>query len=397
MAFSLFTKKSPHQNLVLLIDIGSASVGAALAEIGVDKAPHIFATAREEILFQEKLTSAEFLRAMNHSLLRVLKSILKKTRGTKNSLQVFCSLSSPWFLLKNRHSTITHGESFEINPSVLDAFLNEEIVRLKEELKKTLPSEDIKIVEKKIIQIKLNGYEIKNPYGKTATRVDLAMIIGVSSKQVIQRIERTVANFFHSATIHFNAFPVAAFSAIRDIFPTEKTFLFIDITGEGTDVSLISNDSSLSTVSFPRGKNFLIREISARFLLPHEAALSVLNMYNNGTLDAKRHGEVELLLLQAEKDWLARFEKTLISFSVEGTLPQKIFFMADPDIAVFFESILNKTKEVHPARTNFVVQYLDQSVFGKFASFESETIRDPFLTVEALLAAKIVPQLKNNS
>lgn len=396
MAFSLFTKQAPYKGLVLLIDVGSASVGAALAETGVGNAPHILITARDTILFQEKLTSAEFLRAMNHSLLRVLKTILEKTKKTKSPLQVFCSLSSPWFLLKSRHVSIARNESFEINTSVLDKFLDDEVVRLKDDLKKTLPLEDIKIVEKKIIQIKLNGYEIKNPYGKTASRVDLAMTIGVSSKQVIQRIERTVASFFHTKSVHFGAFPVAAFSAIRDIFPTEKTFLFLDITGEATDISLINNDLIVNTVSFPRGKNFFLREISAQFHLPHEAALSLFNMFLSGALDAKRHDDVERLMARAESDWIARFEKALASLSVEGVMPRKLFFMADPDAAQLFESVLKGSSGTLQTKNIFEIQYLDQSVFGKFSSFESETTRDPFLTVEALLAEKIMPQLKNN-
>lgn len=396
MAFSFFTKRTLSTERMLVIDIGSASVGAALVETGTNNPPHIFATARENILIQEKLTSAEFLRAMNHALLRVLKTIAIKTKETKGSLSVFCTLSSPWFLLKSRRLTIAREEPLEITPHTLDKFLDDEVARLKEELKNTLPTEDMKVVEKKIIQIKLNGYEIKEPYGKTASHIDLAMMISISSKQVTERIERTVASLFHTNAIHFGAFPVAAFSAIRDIFPTEKTFLFLDITGEGTDVSLIHNDLILNTATFPRGKNFFIREISAQLRVPHEAAQSVFNMFLRGALDTKLHAEMEQLMARAQAEWLARFEKMLAAVSMEGVLPRKLFFMADPDIAPLFMQIFSGAKETGPIKEIFDVQYLDQSVFEKFASFESETMRDPFLTVEALLLAKIVPQLKNN-
>src|SRR3989344_5473983 len=120
------------------------------------------------------------------------------------------------------------------------------------------------IIEKKIVQIKLNGYEVRNPYGQKTSRIELSMIVGVSSGKVVESIERKLSNFFHVKSVHFGAFPIAAFSAIRDIFPNEKNFLFIDITGEATDVSLVSNDILAGTVAFSRGKNFFIREISTQ-------------------------------------------------------------------------------------------------------------------------------------
>lgn len=394
MLFSLFTKNRKNEKLALLIDVGSASVGAALVEINQNSAPHILETIREDITFQEKLTSQEFLRAMNQALERVLKITQAKTKATGNPAHVFCSLSSPWFLLKSRHLVITREQSFEITPSALSKLLDDGVERLKEELKETLPPEDMKVVEKKIIQTKLNGYEIKSPYGQKASRLELTMMVGISSKQVTERIERTILNFFHTGSVHFDAFPVAAFNAIRDIFPTEKSFLFLDITGEGTDVSLVNNDVLVGTVAFPRGKNFFIREISAQFRMPHEAAASVLNMFLGGTLDTKRQKEVIELLEKAKADWLARFEKILIPLAATGVLSHKVFFMADADVATLFGAVLARAKGPQTMRKTFDIQYIDQLILSKFATFESGVVRDPFLVAEALLAAKVVPQLK---
>lgn len=393
MLFSFLKGHTKNEALTLLIDVGSASVGVALVEIKENSAPHIFTTARASISFLEKLTAQDFLRAMNQALEKVLKSVQTKTKTTGIPAHISCSLSSPWFLLKSRHLMISRPNSFEVTIESLDKILNEGILRLKDELKDVLPPDDMQVVEKKIIQTKLNGYKIENPYGQKATRVELTLTVGISSKQVTERIEHTVKNYFHTAVIHFGAFPIVAFNAIRDIFPTEKSFLFLDITGESTDVSLVNNDLLMGTVTFPRGKNFFIREISAQFRMPHETAASVLNMVLGGTLDSKRQEEVEQLLARIQNDWLERFEKALASLASSGTMPRKIFFMADADTASIFTESLGRAKIPHNERSMFEVQYLDQLILGKFVSFDTGVVRDPFLIAEALLLTKVVPQL----
>ena len=298
MALSFFTKQKQDESLVLLVDIGSASVGGALVKIEKGSAPHILVTVRENISFQDALSPARFLVAMNRSLDKVLKTMQIKTnpvglsQATKPTglpAHIFCTLSSPWFILKSRHLRIAHQEEFEVTERILDEFINEDIALLKEELKETLPPKDVKIIEKKIVQIKLNGYEVRNPYGQKTSRIELSMIVGVSSGKVVESIERKLSNFFHVKSVHFGAFPIAAFSAIRDIFPNEKNFLFIDITGEATDVSLVSNDILAGTVAFSRGKNFFIREISTQLHTVHEEAATLFAMFLRDELDAVQH------------------------------------------------------------------------------------------------------------
>lgn len=401
MAFSFFTKRTQNETVALLIDIGSASVGGALVKIEKDKTPHILATVREDISFQEELSSTRFVMAMNHALDRVLKNIQTKTKQLglwpshkSADLHIFCTLSSPWFILKSRRIHVAREKAFEVTPRSLEEFLNEDIEKLKEELKETLPPKDVRIVEKNIIQMKLNGYEVKNPYGREISQIELTMTVGISSLRVIQSIERRLGNFFHTTALHFGVFPIAAFSAVRDMSPDEKNFLFIDITGEATDVSLVNNDLLVGTMSFPYGKNFFIREISTGFHTPQEEATSLFNMFLSGTLHSSKQNDVKNLVEYVENKWLARFEKTLAALSLGGVLPIKVFFTADTDIADLFSRIIGKTKmEIH-AGEPFEINHLDQFIVAKFVSFESEVIRDPFLVVEALLAAKVISSSK---
>lgn len=397
MAFSFFTNRGVDETLTLLVDIGSASVGGALVKIEKGRAPHIIATVRKDISFQEVLSSARFLSSMNHALDQVLKTIHQKTGESSGSpAHIFCTLSSPWFILKTRRLLISRQQEFEVTERGIDEFTSEDIARLKEELKETLPPKDVKIIEKKIIQIKLNGYEIKNPYGRRTSQMEILMTVGVSSGKVIQSIERKLRNVFHAKEVNFGAFPISAFSAIRDIFPTEKNFFFLDITGEATDVSLVNNDLLIGTVSFPHGKNFFIREISAEMRTVHEEAATLFAMFLRDELHSAKRAKVATIIARAEDEWLLRFKKSLGTFAGNGVLPNKVFFTTDAFIAPLFSLLVprvtNTVKPEHGVNAPLEAQYLDSLIVAKFVSFEAGVIRDPFMVIEALLALKIVTQ-----
>ncbi len=411
MAFSFFSNRGYDETLVLLVDIGSASVGGALVKIEKGRAPHIIATVRKNISFQEVLSSARFLVAMNHALDQVLKDLQSTMRPARDSggsgqtmkplgspAHIFCSLSSPWFVLKSRYLNILRQQEFEVTEEVLNEFVNEDIVRLKEELKEILPPKDVKIIEKKIIQMKLNGYDIKSPYGQKTSRMEILMTVGVSSGKVIESIERKLRSVFHAKEVNFGAFPIAAFSAIRDIFPTENDFLFLDITGEATDVSLVNDGLLMGTVSFPRGGNFFTREISAQMRTVHEEAATLFAMFLRDELETTKHSKVSAIVTHAEGEWVSNFEKALSTLSGNGVLPNKVFFTTDVHLAPLFSMLASRYSGTEKTESSMnslqAAQYLDQFVVAKFVSFETNVIRDPFMVVEALLAQKMIAQHK---
>ena len=388
MAFTFFQKQN-DQSLTLLVDIGSASVGVALASILPGQAPRIFFTTREDIPFQAELSSAKFLLAMGHTLEHTLKTAQSKIKGRGAPAHIFCTLSSPWFMLKTRHITIAEEKEFMVTEKLINSFFEQDMMRMREDFKGVLPGEDIAVIERKIIHTKLNGYDIKNPYGQKTSHIEMVATVGLSSKKVINDIQTRIGRLFHSESLQFGSFPVAAFSAVRDIFPQENNFLFLDITGEATDVSLVVNDVLVGSVSFPRGKNFFVREISAGLKTPHEAAITLLNMFLHDMLDTKKKATVSQIIEVGKIEWLRRFEKATTTLAREGTLSQKVFFSSDNDVADFFTAVLAEAKSSTTSHASFTANYLDQQIVSKFVTCDTEVVRDPFLMIEALLVGKI--------
>lgn len=389
MNFSFFTA-SENKSLVLLVDIGSGSVGGALVRIHEGNPPHILATVRRDIEFQNALSPARFLLMMNNALEGMLKDLQILTKGQGAPSQIFCTLSSPWFILKTRHMRIVRGALFEVSEQIVAEFLDEEIARLKEDLALTLPPNEVEVIEKKIITMKLNGYELKNPYGQKTSKMEIVVAIGVSSNRVVSSIKRKIGQTFHTKSMSFVSFPLVAFSALRDIFPTEKNFLFLDITGEATDVSLVERDILLGNTLFPRGKNFFIREISTGLNTVHEEAQSLFGMYMRGELTGERKKSVMDIVSRSRIEWLDRFEKALAVLAGAGTLPRTVFFLSDSDSALFFSAIIQGAQSKFLLNNGFEPRFLDALITMQFVSFESGVVRDPFLVVLSLLAYKDV-------
>lgn len=392
MSFSFFSNRKVDESLSLLIDIGSASVGIALAKIEKGQHPHILASVREDISFQEILSSHRFMRVMEHSLSSALKKIETSTKKFGRPSHIFCTLSSPWFILKNRSISISRVNEFGITPDEISKLIDSDIELLKEDLKGTLPGADVRIIEKKVVQIKLNGYEVKNPYGQRSSRLELNFIVGLSSKKVIESIEKRLSNFFHIKSIHFGVFPVAAFGVIRDIFPEEKNFIFLDITGEATDITLVNNNLLIETVSFPRGSNFFVRELSLGLRTVHEEGATLFAMFLRNELDEKRRPLIEEVITRSESEWHKRFRKALGEILKNRASVRSVFFTSDTDVARVFSRLISKGDDEDPSSRPLVAHHLDQAIVSNFVTFETGITRDPFVVIEALFALKLIEQ-----
>lgn len=392
MALSFFTKYLNRNQPALIIDVGSASVGAALVALpkqgnGKDR-PHILATVREGISFQEALSSKQFLSAMNHALMKALRRIhAEKTLGGAAPSRIFCSLSSPWCLLKVRRISIIREDTFETSPETIERFIEDDVSLLVKEITASLPEHDLAIVEKNIIHTKLNGYEVANLYSKKVKNLELVSAISLSSRRVVDTLTQTIRQLFHSVA-RYGTFPLVMFSAVRDLFAEEKNFLFMDISGEATDVSLAEYDSIANSMSFPRGKNMFIREISLRLHTPHEEAATLFRMFLRRELAPEKQEETQRIVTNISSVWAERLKKAFEALGRGTMLPSTIFFTADIETKEFFTELLSRTADEFFAGKRSNVQYLDHEALADTVSYESGVARDPFLALAALFFQK---------
>ena len=387
----------PHREkngrrFAVIFDIGSASIGGAFVELNTGKVPDIIFTTRRDIPFREKLNFDRFLNSMIKTL-EELFALMQKAGGRTRVDQAYCVLASPWYASQTRLIKYSQETPFAITADGLDKLIKKEIELFRESKLFTrskggdTPPE---IVESKIIQIKLNGYEMKDPYGKKASELEVAVYISMIPGSIRASINESIAKFWHPRGLHFSSFSFTAFDTIRDIFPDESSFLFMDIAGEVTDISLAKDNVLLQSISFPAGKNKLIRALVEKMKTTPALAVSELELYSDHRSTPEHAKMIEEVLGKTTKEWQVSFRDALQRFAKEFPIPRAIFYTADDNITEWFERAIRETNFEQFSQEGgvFVVRSLGNTFLNKFVHLVDPDLEDPFLAIEVIFANK---------
>lgn len=391
---SLFQHNQKNgQRFVIVFDIGSSSIGGAFVSIDQDKPPEIIFATRKDIPFQEKLNFPRFLELMIKTLEEMFTSMQKAGGGVKVS-QACCVLASPWYASQTRLVHYNQHEPFTVTEKGLNKLIQKEIEIFRNsklfmhgKVGETMPE----IMESKNIQMKLNGYEVRDPFGKRVSELEVALYISMIPSNIYRSINDSIMKFWHVDNVHFASFAFTAFDTIRDIFSDESSFLFMDISGEVTDISLAKDNVLLESISFPVGKNMLIRNLAEEMNVPVALANSELNLYLEDKSTPAHVKQMEATLIPAAKEWLRLFENALAELAVEFPIPRTMFYTTDNNVNKWFRDAIETTdfKKFAQDDGEFSIRSLGSEFLGRFVKVVEPDFQDQFLAIEAIFAKKI--------
>lgn len=386
------------QQYIAIFDIGSGSIGGAFVSIESGKVPQIIYSTRKNIPFQEKLNFQRFFDSMIKTLEEMFVDMQKASNSVKVS-GVFCVLASPWYASQTRLIHYEQETPFTITEKGLNKLINKEIELFRDsnlfihaKTGDTLPE----IMESKNIQMKLNGYEVREPHGKRTSKLDIALYVSMMPANIHKSIEESIAKFWHVGTVHFSSFSFTTFDTIRDIFTDESSFLFVDISSEVTDISLAKDNVLLESISFPLGKNMLIRALMEGTQSTPTVAISEFNLYLEGKSTREHGKQVEEILDASSAEWRESFENALAQFASEFPIPRTIFYTTDDDVGKWFEKAIGAINfsRFSKEENSFIVRSLGNSFLGKFVQISEPSFQDPFLSIETIFANKFTSLVK---
>jgi hypothetical protein len=400
MVSGLFGKKKEGQNFITVFDIGSASVGGAFVLLETGKPPQVIFTTRIAIPFQKELDFQRFFMAMQKTLEDVFIA-MKKAGGETAIDHAFCVLASPWYasqtrLVKYRPEKVP----FTVTEKLVEELIQREVAAFRSS--KLFASSRIddslpEIMESKNIQMKLNGYETKKPYGQKTEELRIALYLSMIPPNIMASVQDAIGKFWNTRNVHLNSFSFVAYDIIRDLYPLDSTFLFLDISGELTDVSLVKDGVLTESISFPVGKNMLIRAIMHGKKAPSEVAESDLSLYLEDALVGEHSGKIGEYIDSARKEWLSFFEDGLSKFAEDFPIPPLVFYTGDEDIAPWYkERILEARFSTFTIQEGeFTVRFLGSDVFTKHVAIPEPSFRDPFIALPAMYARKIIDIIRH--
>jgi hypothetical protein len=348
------------EELVAIFDIGSGSVGGALVLMpGLEGGkPEFIAAARFPVLFEADLNAKKFEARMRFALQAVAERI-----AVARPSRAFCFLASPWTSHQTREVNFKSKTTL-ISRRELNNIAGREITNFHREYLKDYPA--TALVESKIQS--LGAKKKESPLEK-----NLSLFLSVAEEKILDSVRDVVAKTMRTNDISFHSFLLAQFSVTRSFFDP-KNFVLIDVGGEVTEVASVSDDVLVDSVSFPLGKNSLIRRLQEAGTPNAETLLS---LFFDDRLDERSRGLVLDLLRLEKKHWQKHLAEAVASLGLKAGPP--VFFTVDAEAAPWFNDAIS-TLTKNPFRCIF----LEAKSLLPFCNFKKDLKPDPFLIIEAL-------------
>jgi cell division ATPase FtsA len=342
----LFTSKK--EKIIAIFDIGSGSVGGALVRIPTDKSkiPTIIQSVRTEIKFREDLDFNIFIKDMISALSTTATSLYEKKISAP--MEIHCVLSSPWYLSETRKIRMSNNKSFIFTNHLADELIKKEIDSLnilyknKYEDLNSLP----KIIEQQIMGVSLNGYTVDDPLGKRCKSFEIEIAISLSPTMCIDLISRSIKNIYHIKNIKFCSFSLSTYLVLRDKYITTDSYLLVDVSGEITDVGIVTKGILRSVISFPFGRRTFFQSICTKLKIELRDAKELFKLYNSGNLSNEFKDKVIPILKSIEAEWGDEFRKCVGNLPRTLILPSAIFLTADSDVKDWFAEVLRSEKYI---------------------------------------------------
>ena len=397
------------KEVALILDVGNGSIGVAVALLSSQETPMIIASIRDLVLFDERPTGDKLQTIILEKIIQSIPYILERAfhhpyfkNNSKHIEKILCVLSSPWFISKGKTIIVSQDKTFVITERFLEDILAKEMSAFSAEVTTDSKNSaeyvsDLEVVEKSIIGNKINGYVLDSALNQHTNHFEVSLYMSQAEKKFINGLSHIVSVYTHRgvADMTFHTFPLIVFSCVRDMFPGVSDYLHLDIAGEITDIAWVSGTMIKKNISFPSGKNLLIRQIAKHLHVPSEVARSFFHLYMDKRAEPSTEREIDAAIADAEKEWNIYIQDALSSLSEGGTiagLPIKIFITAYPQTAEIFMQFLKKETidETAEWRRSLSVTYIGPDILSKLCVYDAHETFDAFLSLEATFLSKFV-------
>ena len=390
----IFSRSKNATERVLLMHIGSSSVTGCLVDVE-EKKSTLVASITSDIAVLADLTQSQFEREMEHALRRTLNSISDLKLSPPNRCSVY--LASPWYASQVRVAKASRPTTFVVSQSVLDDMVTREIKAFEdEEMAQHKGTHNaLRAIEKQTLQVTLNGYPNASPIGVSVKELALSVFISVAPEHMLARIEEILTHTYHKS-VSFATSLSATFLVVRDFFPHQEEYLLMDIGGEVTDISLVRENTLVQSVSFPFGRNYILRKLARGLGRSLDEAAVFCMLYAEDKVEASMKASCDKILGEAKNRYLEAFQNALYSLSSEISVPDTLMLSSGADVSEWFTQIITH-EDFHQyalSGKELKVVVLGGEIFHDALQFGEGVRRDPVLMIEALAETDSVRRLQ---
>lgn len=331
----------------IIFDIDSSSVGTLVFEKKISRKnkgfyyDQIFHT-RKNITTGHDLDFDTFL-LKTLSTLEDLAMQSHKYSGN-NIAGIYVNVSAPWVSSQKRILHYEKDTPFVFTKKIQNLILDQE---LENTTQKTYDFRDhgpLSVIERNVLSIYTNGYLSRSPYESSVKDVDIHTLVSVMSLQTRQAFQSIIEKYFHTEIIFFSNIYMN-YRAFLDLFPQEDDALFIDASGETTEIGLIRKDQLLNFGVIPVGFHGVVRALAQKIKVPYKKAESLIILQQDNHLLEKYQKEINPALSESFHFWLKQVYEFLGKLALEQNIPSSLFLLTPPNIQNWFNESVLKNEE----------------------------------------------------
>lgn len=374
----------------VIIDIGSGSIGLATVLLEKGRVPTLIYSSRKDFKVERNLNP----RILLTNTVEILRSSIAEMqkKGVDNPSDIFCFLSPHLVASETRTINIKFDKTTKISEAMINDLVEKELGQSGSIAMRVVGDNSQIMFEKKIMGVRLNGYETASVNNKFANTVEIAVFSTISSKNILDSIKNVVINSFHHTQVEFHSFPFAYFNALRDIFKSEQDFVFMDIGSEITDISLVKDGVFIKSTTFPHGKNRLLRQLVDKTKKDESIVKSMLANYIENAIVERQKTDFSLILSSVGAEWAETVKSILNEMSNETKLPGNLFILVDNDVEDIFRGFISSMhiSEITVLNKEPEWKFLTSVELNKFCENRSGEQNDPFLIISAIFVNKLL-------
>ncbi len=382
-------RHGPDGKYAIVLDIGSASAGAAIvaSDAITDENPIIFSHREWAVIkdadtdnptrFIEEAILRAFL-VLDSKGLKELKEYDKRARISH--IQV--ALSAPWAHTVTQQAEYEDEEPFTITTKLVESLIETSKTESIENTDTTafLKKQGLETITDQTLHITANGYTIKEPIGMTANKIYVSHSTGLASTRILNSIKEHKEKTFPGAKLTLNTFMLAFYTGVRDLYPDMNEACLVDITGEATEIGVVRN-TELTRVSHSLiGIQTLSRMLADALDIPEGTARSLLL---SGGLDLN-----ERQTIVAESVFEEYREEIANLFTSLGdvlTVPKNVYLHTDRVTEEFFRPIIKRAAERATGGTHTILPVTANL-------FEQKNVNDTAILFSSYLFHKLHKQ-----
>jgi hypothetical protein len=390
----MFSKRKVPEDRILVVDVGSGSVGAALVALNTDAVlgrttPRMLFSVRTEIKSETTYDFTKYLNAMVVALEESIQKVHDARFAPPH--RVVGVLAAPWYAAQTRTIHYQKSTQFTFTHKLWYELLMREAKLFEESADATFGMFEggLRLIERNNMEVKLNGYPAPSPFNKKTREVEMEVYMSMVPEYLVHTLEEVISKYF-ARPITWSTYLFTSYAVVRDLFVGETNYLLVDVGGEVTDVGLVKNGVLVESLSFPRGRNTLIRRIVEHLAVGWDEAESLLALYHDNMLAERHKKALTTVVGRVMDEWSHTLEHALATLTHDFALPETIFITVDEDVRALYEYATHKEGYTQFTLTNrrFNVIVVDASALHEYCALEQGATRDQFLMIDAMYATR---------